>query len=717
VTTFHLSRVFLGALIALTAFSASSATMWSVTAQADQQSADVTSLIVQFESGPDGPDGLDSTSATIWLDAASVALDVSLSYERPLWDDLAVARLPQALTVAEAEALAARLSAQPGIVIAQPNYRVYPALDPNDVEYASQWHYAATTGPSYGINAPAAWDITTGSASVRVAVIDTGILPGHPDLAGRLGVGYDMISDPAIANDGGGRDADPSDPGDWVTADQCFLGSLPESSSWHGTHVAGTIGAASNNGAGVSGINWTSPILALRALGRCGGESDDIWAAMRWSIGLSVTGLPLNLTPARVINMSLGNRLPCTTLYQGVVDQVKAAGGILVVAAGNENSPASQATPGSCQNVITVASTARDGGRAVYSNFGPEIEIAAPGGDGSGGPLANGVLSTYNDGATSPANDIYDYLSGTSMATPHVAGVVSLMLSVNPDLSFEDVVRLLQQTAQPFPSSAALPCTTNTCGAGIMDAGAAVAAAQAYAPARLYLPAISRTPPAITGVLASSRASTVGLPVELLVYTPSNTSLPASLVATATVSAGGQYAFINLPALPSGRAYYTRFRNFSGNPAFLGLAYSPDVTVLSQDVPNNVGVLDVTGVDLIAPSPDAAVTMPADFSWAVRAATTDRYYIGVYDPAGVAGEVTTTSIGYRGSLRVGPVPASAGFQPGIRYAWYVGIEMPNGMLGFSLPRGITFNNVGLAALDSSRERMDWLLVIGPGSRR
>lgn len=714
-TTLHLSRVVLGALIALTAFSASPAAKQSVAAQAEQQPADITSLIVQFESGPVG---LDTTSATIWLEAASAALDVPLRYERPLWDDLAVASLPQALTVAEAEALAARLSTQPGIAIAQPDYRVYPALVPNDPAYATQWHYAATVGPSYGVNAPAAWDITTGSASVRVAVIDTGILPMHPDLAGRLGAGYDMISDLVIANDGNGRDGDPSDPGDWTTPDLCFPGSQPEASSWHGTHVAGTIGAAGNNALGVTGINWTSPILAVRALGQCGGTTSDILAAMRWSIGLSVLGVPLNPTPARVINMSLGGSQPCSLLEQATVNEVVGAGGILVVAAGNENSPASSASPGSCDNVITVGSTARDGGRAAYSNFGPEVEISAPGGDGSGGASTDGVYSTYNDGATAPGNDTYDFLSGTSMAAPHVAGVVSLMLSVRPELQSADVVSILQQTAQPFPAASSLPCTPATCGAGIMNAGAAVAAAQGFTPLpRLYLPAISRTPPAITGVLASSRASTVGLPVELLVYTPSNTSLPASIVATATVSAGGQYAFINLPALPSGRAYYTRFRNFGSSPAFLESAYSPDVTALSTDTPNNVGVLDVTGMDLVAPSPDATVTMPADFSWAVRASTSDSYYIGVYDPAGVAAGVTTNAIGYTGSLRVGPVPSSAGFQPGIRYAWYVGIEMPNGMLGYSLPRGITFNNVALVGLDSSSQQTDWLPVIGPGSGR
>ena len=189
--------------------------------------------------------------------------------------------------------------ARPDVEYAQLNY-ILRRLDktPNDPRYAQQWHYFnnGTGAGQYpgGINLPKAWDSNTGSSSVVVAVIDTGILPNHPDIQGspNLVAGYDMITDVFTANDGSGRDSDPADPGDAVAANECGYPHDAEGNSWHGTHVAGTIGVGkTNNGIGVAGINWTVKVQAVRVLGKCGGTTSDINDAIRWAAGLPVPGV------------------------------------------------------------------------------------------------------------------------------------------------------------------------------------------------------------------------------------------------------------------------------------------------------------------------------------------------------------------------------------------------------------------------------------------
>ena len=344
-------------------------------------------------------------------------------------------------------------------------------LPPNDPQYTNQWHYYDT----WGINAPGAWDITTGSSNVVVAVIDTGIT-NHADLSGRTLPGYDFISDARVANDGNGRDSDPSDPGDWITSAESasgfFQGCDVADSSWHGTHVAGTIGAATNNGVGVAGINWVSKIVPVRVLGKCGGYHSDIIDGMRWAAGLSVSGVPANPNPAKVLNMSLGGQARVARLNRPPSTKSSATGTAVIVAAGNSNADASGYNPASCNGVIAVAATNRSGDRAYYSNYGSVVEISAPGGETSS--WANGVLSTLNTGTTVPASDTYAYYPGTSMATPHVVGVASLVLSMAPTLSPSQVQQILQNTARDFPIGST--CTTSICGAGIVDAAAAVGA-------------------------------------------------------------------------------------------------------------------------------------------------------------------------------------------------------------------------------------------------
>lgn len=389
------------------------------------------------------------------LPAIAAAMGTSFTYVRAMSGGSYVVRAATELPLASARSMASRLMLDPSIAYIEPDRKVFPMRVPNDPMYGSQWNYYEAAG---GIGMPGAWDITTGSPSVVVAVIDTGYRP-HADLAGRLLPGYDFIDDVAVSNDGDGRDPDASDPGDFGCGGT-------GNSSWHGTHVMGTIGAASNNGYGVAGINWVSKILPVRVLGRCGGYTSDIADAMRWAAGISVPGVPANPTPARVENLSLGDANACSSTFQSAIDDVVARGTVVVVAAGNSNADAAGFEPAGCNNVIAVAATTRNGAKTAFTNFGSKVAIAAPG---------EAILSTLNAGTTVPGADAYAYYSGTSMASPHVAGVASLLLSQNPALTPAQVKQRLQLTARPFPTGTGSDCTTTRCGAGIVDAAAALA--------------------------------------------------------------------------------------------------------------------------------------------------------------------------------------------------------------------------------------------------
>ena len=359
-----------------------------------------------------------------------------------------------------------------GTIYAEPNYILEIAdTDPNDPRYHDQWHFFNNgTGPGQspgGISLPRAWDLTTGSGQVVVAVIDTGILPAHEDIAGSPNYigGFDMISDPARANDGDGRDSDPTDPGDAAADSECFPGSSPLPASWHGTHVAGTIGVGkTNNGIGVAGVNWNVSVQAVRVLGKCGGTIADINDAIRWAAGLPVPGAPPNATPAKVINMSLGGSGTCllSPSTQSAIDDAVDAGVTIVVAAGNEASDASGFTPASCNHVIAVAASDYRGHLVRrYSNFGSAVAIMAPGGDVTRDDNADG----QNDGVLSMIQGGYARYNGTSMAAPHVAGAAALLLAREPHLSPSQVLSKLQETALPRDST---QCP-RPCGAGLLQ--------------------------------------------------------------------------------------------------------------------------------------------------------------------------------------------------------------------------------------------------------
>ncbi len=376
-------------------------------------------------------------------------------------------QLGKKMSVTEVAALAAELKARdPSVEYAEPDRILQAMATPTDPRYNEQWHYFEANG---GLRLPAAWDKSTG-AGVTVAVIDTGYRP-HADLAGAMLPGYDFISNATMANDGGGRDSDASDAGDSMYASQCGLGrpAQNQNSSWHGTHVAGTIAARTNNGIGVAGVAYNAKIVPARVLGKCGGYTSDIADAIIWSSGGTVTGVPANANPARVINMSLGGPGACDATTQTAINGARSRGTVVVVASGNDNTEASGFTPANCVGVIAVAAVNRSGGRSYYSNFGAIVDVAAPGGDirVSG---ANAILSTHNTGTSSPGSDTYSPMQGTSMASPHVAGVVALMIAKKPTATVDEIESKLKSTTRAFP----VACSG--CGTGIVDANAAVIA-------------------------------------------------------------------------------------------------------------------------------------------------------------------------------------------------------------------------------------------------
>jgi serine protease len=334
-----------------------------------------------------------------------------------------------------------------------------PLLTPNDPGYSQQWGYNDSDA---GIRANEAWDTATGSGVV-VAVLDTGIT-SHPDLNANVLAGYDFIADTFVANDGNGRDNNAADPGDWILANECGGVHAAQNSSWHGTHVAGTVAAVTNNGVGGAGTAFNAKILPVRVLGKCGGYDSDIADAIIWASGGTVSGVPANANPAEVINLSLGGSGACGSTTQSAINTAVANGTTLAIAAGNDNVNVSNASPANCSNVIAVASITSTGARSSFSNYGNLIDIAAPG---------STIYSTLNSGTQGPGSATYANYSGTSMATPHVAGVIALVQSVsNPVRTPAQVETLLKANFRPFPVT-----PSQTIGPGILDAKKSVDAA------------------------------------------------------------------------------------------------------------------------------------------------------------------------------------------------------------------------------------------------
>lgn len=392
---------------------------------------------------------------------AANAVGVPVESVRTMATGEEVVRTDRKLGADEANKLVASLAADPGVEYAEPDSIMRPfATPPDDTYYGLQWAHGTGNG---GMRVLGAWDESQGEGSV-VAVIDSGIL-NHSDLNANVLPGYDMISDAAIARDGNGRDSNPRDEGDGTYEGQCGAGVPSEASSWHGTHVAGIVAAVAGNNKGVAGVAPKAKIVPVRALGICGGYVSDIADAIVWAAGGNVAGVPANANPARVINLSLGGRGTCPASYQNATDFARNQGASVVVAAGNENIDASQVRPANCKNVLVVGATTKDGNKAYYSNFGVNVDVAAPGGDMrfSG---ADGIVSTLNDGLTVATTENYYLKEGTSMAAPQVAGVAALMYSKLAALTPADVEQRLKETARPVYNC--------NCGAGLVDANAAL---------------------------------------------------------------------------------------------------------------------------------------------------------------------------------------------------------------------------------------------------
>lgn len=357
-------------------------------------------------------------------------------------------------------ALAAWLDARPGVEMAELNFvRRACSTTPNDTYYSLQWHYPL-------IQLPAAWDISTGDSNVLVAVIDTGETQ-HPDLVARQVPGYDFISSAANAGDGNGIDPDPTDVGD---------GNGLTPSSFHGTHVAGTIGADTDNSSGVAGVTWAGEIMHLRVLGLQGGTDFDIIQAINYSAQLANASGQVPPKKANIINMSLGGP-GSSQSFQNAITNARNAGVTIFGAAGNNNSP-NAFYPASYNGVISVSAVDLNSAKAPYSNFNNAVDIAAPGGNTSvdlnGDGYSDGVLSTLADDTQNPLAYNYVFYQGTSMACPHAAGVASLMIAVNPTLTPAQIEQILTSTATDLGAAGKDPIF----GHGLVNAYAAVANAQ-----------------------------------------------------------------------------------------------------------------------------------------------------------------------------------------------------------------------------------------------
>lgn len=357
---------------------------------------------------------------------------VSLRWERDSlfgWQLLDAQHLSgEELTVGETHALATELSKDMLIKSAQVDRIYKPLLIPNDPGFEQMWHLDA-------IGADDAWDESTGLASQRIGVVDTGTLRQHEDLSDKAVAGWDFISNSNAAGDGNGRDEDYTDEGD---AADCGYG--PQGSSWHGSHVAGTILASTDNEAGIAGINWNAKLVTVRALGKCGGSLVDIMEGAAWLVGASIDGVdPLAVEDrVSVMNLSLGGPGACSNFEQQYVNFIMEQGVSVVAASGNDGG--SVGSPANCAGVITVAASGPNGSLANYSSFGPTVDVVAPGGQ-QWNALSQGVLS-----ASGPGNSDYQWNQGTSMAAPHVTGAISLLQAMSPELDVYEMSNILNVT-------------------------------------------------------------------------------------------------------------------------------------------------------------------------------------------------------------------------------------------------------------------------------
>ena len=513
---------------------------------------DTDTILVTFDKAQARP--AQAAEAAIENPAARVA-DADIEKVAPITGQLVAVTLDRPISDTEAAKIGDQAEKVPGVKAAEPSTTMAPGAT-NDTYYSLLWNLKTGTASRYGVNAEGAWPMATGKGAI-VGVVDTGIT-AHPDLSGsstsivggNVVAGYDFISDQQMAGDWTGRDSDPTDEGDPCAADGVY------SSSWHGTHVAGTIAALRSNNLGVVGVAPDAKIEPLRALGECGGTTVDIISAMLWGAGVSVADTPSNPNPVSVLNLSLGGSGDCSVGMQTAIDQIVAKGVPIVVAAGNENTALSNSEPANCDNVIRVVASSFEGARAPYSNYGTAANpatLTAPGGSGvSESNPKSWIISTWNFGSLTPGLPGYAGMVGTSMAAPHVAAVAALLKQLDPDLTPAKIAEVLTGTVTPMPA-----CSTLACGAGVVNAAKAVTAV--YTPlalAKLATPAVTGVPmvggqlstagAGVTGATYSYRWLRNGTPLTTAAtgssYKLTNADLGTELSVTVTATLNGKKA-------------------------------------------------------------------------------------------------------------------------------------------------------------------------------
>ena len=452
-----------------------------------------------------------ATTSGTRMQKLGASAGLRLRHKQQLAADTEVIQLDRARSAEGMSALLERMAADPDVEYAVPDGRRWAHAVPGDPLFTDQWYFQSAEISA--THAQQAWDVTVGSNTTVVAVLDTGVRFEHPDLlqlsqAGKLLDGFDFVSQTPFANDGDGRDADASDPGDFVTAadkmQPAFTTCDQSNSSWHGTRVSSLIAALTNNAEGIAGTGWNTLILPVRVLGKCGGTDSDIIAGMRWAAGIAVPGVPVNPTPAQVINLSLGGTGACSLAYQSAVNEILARGVLIVASVGNDGSDV--AAPANCPGVLGVTGIRHAGTKVGFSNLGPAAGLGAPGGNcvntniTPATPCVFPITAALNTGTTTPGASGYtDHVLnlnvGTSFSAPLVAGAAALMLSLSSRLTPAQSITLLKESAAPFPATSPTTttvchvpagdlqqeeciCTTATCGAGMLNTQGAVLAAQ-----------------------------------------------------------------------------------------------------------------------------------------------------------------------------------------------------------------------------------------------
>ncbi|WP_426394798.1 S8 family serine peptidase [Ralstonia sp. R-29] len=509
----------------------------------------------------------------------SAAAQLPVTYQRPMSGGAHVVTLPQAMTLDDAQTVAQRMEASGQFDYVSPDRILRPMAMAGDPLFSRQWNLLPPAAAAGGANVTTAWDTTTGTPTVGIGIVDTGIRADHADFAGvNFGPGYNFIRSSAMTgltdpktgnaipsgfvNNGANNSAanyDPSDPGDWVSdSDAASFPTLcgsQSNSSWHGTFVAGQI-AAQHNSIGIAGIAPGVRVQMARALGKCGGATSDIMDAMTWLAGGTVPRLANNPTPAKVISMSLGGTGACSRSEQAAINTARALGATIVVAAGNESGPVD--SPANCTGAIAVTAHTVEGDSAWYANVGTQTAISAPGG-GVGTVIrgvGTGIVSLSNTGTNgpvaSPSGDRYANDIGTSMATPHVSAVAALMLSIQPALTPDNITAILKQSARPFPAGTYCATHPGVCGAGMLDAGSAIAQTQGQPTVHVGASVLSVSLNTNVSLIAVSGpgytqsagnlvwAQTAGNPVALTTSPP---DANGTSTATFTPTAAGIYSF------------------------------------------------------------------------------------------------------------------------------------------------------------------------------